>query len=71
MCRIQQLDSLLFLLKTLPKLSYIDASLASSTDLHELSSFKDEVHKLYEKIIIDVQSDDCIVRSIYIIRDMY
>jgi hypothetical protein len=71
MCRIQQLDSLLFLLKTLPKLSYIDASLASSTDLHELFSFEEKVHKLYEKIIIDVQIQDNIVRSIYIIRDMY
>jgi len=70
-CRIERLSSLLYLLKTLPKLSSIDACLASPTDLQELSSFKQEVHKLDEKIIIDFQIDNCMVRSINIIRDMY
>jgi hypothetical protein len=68
MCRIEQLDSLLFLLKRLRKLSYIKADLERSTSADQINSFKKKVHKLRKRIIIDIESNDNIDLSIYIIR---
>jgi hypothetical protein len=69
MCEVEPSDSLLFVLKGLPKLSYINVSLTSSIyTVYDINSFLKEVRKLDETIFIDIQRNNDTNQSISMIR---
>ena len=70
-CKINDHDSLLFLIKHLPKLSCIDVHFGRFTNLFEISHLEEETQKLDINIMTNIYGDFDKKLSIWIIRNMY
>ena len=70
-CKIDERNSLLFLIKYLPKLSHIDNQSQRLSSPNEITWLENEVQKIGVKIIIDVYHNIHKNLSIWIIRDMH